>query len=296
MSRDADRTPTLQITSLSNPRVKWVQSLRKRRVRESEGVSIVEGFEEIRLAMDAGMMPQILFYCPPLVGDDSRLSILAELAGHGVGAVSVGRAVFAKLSYRESPDGWLAVVPARQHPLSDLSVGSTPLVLVCESIEKPGNLGAMLRTAEAAGVDAVIATSPVADWGNPNVIRASKGAVFAVPVATADSEQVARWLTDRRIEVIVATPDSDTLVTDLDLTGSVAVVVGAEHAGVSADWLRRADRVARLPMLGRLNSLNVATSAAIVIYEALRQRRLGPPPERAPGQPPKWGSGNRQRG
>ncbi|MBA3309162.1 MAG: RNA methyltransferase [Nocardioidaceae bacterium] len=260
------------ITSPANPRVKWLVGLRKRRARDAEGVTVVEGFEELTLALDAGVRPLALYFCPDLVADDTRLSTVERVAAGGIEVVELGKAAFEKASYRESPDGWLAAVPTPGRAVSELAVGPDPLILVCESIEKPGNLGAMLRTAEAAGVDAVIAASPLADWGNPNVIRASKGTVFALPVAAASSTEVAAWLRERHIQIVVASPGADALVTDLDLTCGTAVVVGAEHAGVSAAWLELTDHAARLPMFGRSNSLNVATSAAIVIYEALRQR------------------------
>ncbi|MBA2699191.1 MAG: RNA methyltransferase [Nocardioidaceae bacterium] len=261
-----------QITSPTNPRVKWLVSLRKRRTRDGEGVTLIEGYDELRLALDAGVSLRTLFYCPDLVGDPARLALVDDVAHHGAEVVSMGQAAFVKASYRDGPDGWLAVVRDPASRLADLSLSDEPLVLVCEGVEKPGNLGAMLRTAEAAGVDAVVAASPVADWNNPNVVRASKGTVFAVPVAAGTAKAVRAWLHERGLRVVVATPDADALVTDIDLTGPTAIVVGAEHEGVSAGWLEAADAVARLPMFGQVNSLNVAASAAIVVYEAVRQR------------------------
>jgi RNA methyltransferase, TrmH family len=148
------------------------------------------------------------------------------------------------------------------------------LLLVCERVEKPGNLGAMLRTADAAGLTALIAADPVTDWGNPNVIRASKGTVFSVPVASATAGDVLAWLADLALTVVAATPDADLLVTDADLTGPTAIVVGSETHGLPARWLAAADVRVRIPMFGRADSLNVATSAAIVAYEAVRQRLL----------------------
>jgi TrmH family RNA methyltransferase len=267
-----DERPAAAITSPSNPRVRWLVSLRKRRTRDAERVTVVEGHDELRLAIDAGVVPRNLFVCPELVGDPSQLALVEEARALGSEVLLLGVAAFAKASYRAGPDGWLAVLPEPSRPLDDIALSDQPLVLVCEGVEKPGNLGAMVRTAEAAGVDAVIAASPVADWGNPNVVRASKGTVFALPVAAATSPQVQTWLQSRRLRIVVATPDSDRLVTTVDLTGPTAIVVGAEHAGVSKSWLDVADGTARLPMFGQVNSLNVATSAAIVIYEAIRQR------------------------
>ncbi len=278
-----------QITSPTNPRVKWLVSLRKRRTRDDEGVTLIEGYDELRLALDVGVSVRTLFYSPELVADRDRLPLVDEAAHGGAEVVSMGKAAFMRASYREGPDGWLAVVADPTRGLDDLTLSDASLVLVCEGVEKPGNLGAMVRTAEAAGVDAVIAASPVADWSNPNVIRASKGTVFAVPIAADTTEAVGSWLRERAVQIVVATPDADTMFTDVDLTGPTAIVVGAEHAGVSGGWLAAADVAARLPMFGQVNSLNVATSAAVTLYEALRQRSSPPhvgPSTDQPDEPP----------
>jgi RNA methyltransferase, TrmH family len=260
------------ITSPANPRVKWLVGLRRRRTRDAERVTVLEGHDELSLALDAGVAPRQLFWCDALADTATTQTLLPRVTALGSEVVALGPAAFAKASYRESPDGWLAVVDAPGVPLDAVTLGARPLVLVCEAIEKPGNLGAMLRTAEAVGVDAVVAASPVADWGNPNVVRASKGTVFAVQVASGPAADVVAWLRHRGLSILVATPDATTAVTDADLTGPVAVVVGAEHAGVGTTLLQAADRTASLPMAGRVNSLNVAASAAVVLYEAVRQR------------------------
>ncbi|MDQ1537886.1 MAG: methyltransferase, TrmH family, partial [Actinomycetota bacterium] len=155
---------------------------------------------------------------------------------------------------------------------SDLSVGRSPLVLICQGVEKPGNLGAMLRTADAAGLAAVVAVDPVTDWSNPNLVRASKGTVFSVPVASADTTQALTWLADNGIALAATTPDTDLDYTEVDYTGPLAIAVGAEKYGLTKEILEAADYRIRIPMAGRANSLNVATSAAVVIYEAVRQR------------------------
>lgn len=260
------------ITSTGNPRVRHLVELRKRRVRDLEGVTIVDGYDELALALDVGAGVDTVYYCPELATDPTRLSLAAALTDAGTAVVRLGRAAFRKASYRQSPDGWLAVVATPESSLSALTLPKQPLVLVAESVEKPGNLGAMLRTADAAGVDAVVAASPVTDWGNPNVVRASKGTVFSVPIASASTAEVIDWLHGGGVSIVVATPETDTLVTDVDLTGGVAIVVGAEHAGVGDEWRAAADAAARIPMTGRVNSLNVGTAAAVVVFEAVRQR------------------------
>ncbi|MGH3447968.1 MAG: TrmH family RNA methyltransferase, partial [Nocardioidaceae bacterium] len=174
-----DSESTARITSPGNPRVKWLAGLRKRRTRDAEGATLVEGLEEITLALDAGVEPLALYHCPGLVRNHDAPTMLQRAADTGAEVVELASAAFAKASYRETPDGWLMVAPTPDCALRSIELGADPLVLVCEGIEKPGNLGAILRTAEAAGVDAVVAASPVADWGNPNVVRASLGTVFA---------------------------------------------------------------------------------------------------------------------
>lgn len=263
----------LEITSPTNDRIKELVALRRRRLRDRSGVTLVEGGEELDLVLAAGVRPRTLYYCPELV-DSGAKGTVDRLIELGSDVVKVSRSVFDKIAYRESPDGWLAVVPAVQTDLAHLQVGDRPLVVVCVGVEKPGNLGAMLRTADAAGVAAVIAADPVTDWGNPNLVRASKGTVFSVPVASAVSIEVLRWLTDRGMTIVATTPDAGALLTDVDLTGPTAIVVGSEKYGLSAEWLTWADAKVRIPMFGRADSLNVATSAAIVTYEAVRQRTL----------------------
>ncbi|CCH77580.1 putative rRNA methylase [Nostocoides japonicum T1-X7] len=264
----------LEITSPTNPRLKGLVALRRRRAREQSGTTLVEGYEELRLALDAGVEPRAVYHCPELMLDAAvRHDVLDAARDRGSDVVRLGRAAFERTAYREGPDGFVAEVPAPGLALGDLVLGAEPLVLVAEHVEKPGNLGAMLRTADAAGVDAVVAVDPVTDWGNPNVVRSSKGTVFSVPVASTDLTGLLGWLGDHGIRLVATTPAAESLHTAVDLTGPLAVAVGAEKDGLThAALAAAADRV-RIPMAGIVNSLNVATSAAIVVYEAVRQRR-----------------------
>jgi TrmH family RNA methyltransferase len=271
MPGDRCASAGLVITSPANPQIKRLVALRRRRIREAAAVTLVEGREELGLALSAGVRPVVLYYCPDLIGGGPR-SLVGQAEGLGADVVQVSRPVFEKIAYRESPDGWLAVVPAVRSGLAALEVGEQPLILVCDRVEKPGNLGAMLRTADAAGVTAVIATDPVTDWGNPNVIRASKGTVFSVPVASASTAEVMRWLAEHALKVVATAPGPGVELIDADLTGAIAIAVGSESCGLSAEWLARADLLVHIPMFGYADSLNVATSAAIVTYEAVRQR------------------------
>ena len=265
--------PDLHLTSAANPRLKSLVALRKRRVRESEGVTLLEGYEELGLALSAGVRPVALYTCAELMLDAARQQDVVE-AARAVGAqiVTVERGAFEKVAYREGPDGFLAVVPSVSARPRELSLPTNPLLLVAEGVEKPGNLGAMLRTADAVGVDGVIAADPVTDWGNPNVVRGSKGTVFSVPVASATTFETLTWLQERNIPLIAATPDTDVMHTDVDYTGGVAIAVGTEKYGLTDEVLDAATTRVRIPMVGQVNSLNVATSAAILLYEAMRQR------------------------
>ena len=277
-----DEPRDLLITSPSNPRLKALLALRRRRTREETGRTLVEGYEEIGLALSAGVRPSSVYVCEQLfspaghagsqeIGVQSEL--LDRLRDDGVEIVHLARAAFERVSYREGPDGLLAVVAAVGTPLADLRVeGPDYLALVSQGVEKPGNLGAMLRTADAAGVDAVVAADPVTDWGNPNVVRASKGTVFALPVASASTAEVVAWLRAHDVRLVVTTPETDVLHTEVDYTGRVAIAVGSEKHGADAALLEAADARVRIPMQGKANSLNVSVAAAVVLYEAVRQR------------------------
>jgi RNA methyltransferase, TrmH family len=262
------------ITSKQNPKIKALGNLRRKRDREAAGQTLVDGYEELSCALDAGVPIDTLYYCPELMGGQDQHDTLKRLIDSGVGAFELTRDIFEKVAYREGPDGWLAVVPAPKVGLEHLALKENPLILLFEAVEKPGNIGAMLRTADAAGVDAVISVSSITDWGNPNIIRASKGALFAVPVAEGNPEEVLAWLKQHSIAVVASTPDTTMSYTEPDLTKGVAVTVGSEKYGHTDYWLQNADQKVRIPMAGKVNSLNVATSAALLMYEAVRQRSI----------------------
>ena len=256
----------MDITSLQNPRVKYIVKLRDdKRQRLSDGLMLVEGYDEIRLALSTGHSPQTLLSSPEIV---SR-----QISGVSAESLSVSRAVFEKLSYRDNPDGWLAIFPIPHNSLADVKLNDKPLVIVAESIEKPGNLGAMLRTADAAHVDAILLCDPRVDLWNPNVVRASRGAVFSVPVVQCDNASALQWLKSRKMRVLAAVPSAEVLYSDVDMREPVAIAVGTEDEGLTNFWLDNADVKVKIPMMGRVNSLNVSVSTALIIYEALRQRK-----------------------
>lgn len=266
----------LQITSPTNARLRGLVALRRRRARELSGTTLVEGFEELSLALAAGVQPRAVYHCPDLMSQEAtRLRLVRECRTSGIETVRVSRAAFERTAYREGPDGFLAEVPQPGRPVTALDVAPGSLVLLAEGIEKPGNLGAMLRTADAAGAAAVVAVDPVTDWGNPNVVRASKGTVFSVPVASGTLAEVLPWLVAQGLRLVATTPDTDVLHTSADLTGGVALAVGTEKHGLTQAVLQAADQRIRIPMVGLADSLNVSTSAAVVLYEAVRQRSVG---------------------
>jgi RNA methyltransferase, TrmH family len=258
-------TGLMDITSLQNTRIKHIVRLRDdKRQRRQDGLMLVEGYDEILLALAAGHQPQTLLCAPELVSRQ-----ITEVSPENF---TVSRAVFEKVSYRENPDGWLAVFPIPHASLNDLKPGEPPLVIIAESIEKPGNLGAILRTADAAHVDGLLVCDPRVDLWNPNVVRASRGAVFIVPIAECDNASALEWLRTRRIRVLAATPSAEMVYSEVDLREPVALAVGTEDEGLSEFWLSNANIKARIPMLGRVNSLNVSVSTALIVYEAVRQR------------------------
>jgi TrmH family RNA methyltransferase len=270
------------LTSPANPRLKALVALRRRRAREETGQTLVEGHEEIRLALEAGVTPRTLYVSEELFSPSGRAGsqhigtqpeLVARLRAAGVEIVRLSPAAYGKVSYREGPDGLLAVVDDVGLPLSSLHVeGDQWLGLVTQGVEKPGNLGAMLRTADAAGADAVVAADPVTDWGNPNVVRASKGTLFALPVASGTTAETLDWLRRGDVTLVVTTPETDVVHTEVDYRGRVAVAVGSEKHGVDDALLEAATHRVRIPMHGRANSLNVSVAAAVVLYEAVRQR------------------------
>jgi RNA methyltransferase, TrmH family len=262
-----------EIRSPQNERVKRIVRLqRDAAARREFGLTVVEGSREVVRALENGWVPTEIYVALEQTTEDAR-ALALDAEQRGISVFRCSSEAFGKLSYRENPDGLLAVGPSVGRTLDDLVLPPNPFLLVAENVEKPGNLGALLRTADGAGVHAVIACDPATDLGNPNLIRSSVGTVFYLPVAQATSEDAARWLNAQHIRVVTTEPAAEMVHTDADLTGPLAIVVGAEDAGVSSVWQRAADVRVRIPMLGRNDSLNVSVAAAVLLYEVVRQRR-----------------------
>jgi TrmH family RNA methyltransferase len=266
------RAPTPVLTSTANPRVKAAVALRDRRERDATGLTLVDGAREVRRALDAGVAVTEAFICESLVGGPDARAALDRLAASDVPVTSVSEAVFAKLAFGSRAEGLLVVVRTPPTPLDRLAPGPDPLILVLEGVEKPGNVGAVLRTADGAGVDAVVAASAVTDLYNPNAIRASAGTIFGVPLAAAPSPDVLAWLRSFGVRIVTARVDATLAYTDVDLTGAIAIVLGAEADGLTETWHGDDITGVRIPMAGAADSLNVSISAAILAYEARRQR------------------------
>jgi TrmH family RNA methyltransferase len=262
------------ITSNQNPQVKYAVRLREdKRLRLIDRRIIVEGWEEIEIASTSGVKPITLYTAPEIIKTGTKIHSASEQV------FTVTRNVFNKLSYRENPDGWLAVFEMPNRHLTDLVLAKKPLVLVVEGIEKPGNLGAIIRTADAAGVNSILVTNPKVDLWNPNVIRASRGAVFSLPVVPTDNSHCLEWINAKQIRLVGASPGATHLYTEVDYLNPTAFVVGTEDLGLTNFWLEHADVVVQIPMVGKVNSLNVSVASALLIYEAKRQRSLTPSDE-----------------
>ncbi|MFM7328567.1 MAG: TrmH family RNA methyltransferase [Bacteroidota bacterium] len=256
------------ITSTQNVRIKEIGSLEKARERKEHGVFVIEGVREITLAATAGYRIQTLVVCEDL---------FPEWKGHPAAAIAgsiltVTHEVFSRLAVREDSGGMIAVAAMKPHTLAQLRPGPAPLLLVLESVEKPGNLGAILRTADAARVDAVIVCDPQTDLYNPNAIRSGIGCLFTVPVAVATSAEAITWLKQNNIRIWATHLEGAVPYHTVDYLQPSAIVMGTEATGLSTQWVAAANAAIIIPMRGKIDSMNVSTAAAVVVFEAMRQR------------------------
>jgi TrmH family RNA methyltransferase len=260
------------ITSPQNPAIKTLVRLRDRRHRDRSRRFLVEGYREIGRALEGGIEIDTLYHCPELWLGGNEAKLVARVAGTGAGVTETSEAAFRKASYRDRPEGLLAVAVQFDTGLARIDLDGEPLVLVVEAIEKPGNLGTMMRTADAAGCRAVVVCDPATDPFNPNVVRASLGTLFTVPLAVSTTREARAALSAVGMRTVATTPDTSLTVYQANLVGAVAVVVGSEQYGLSDAWLEGADLLARIPMAGSADSLNAAMAAGIALFEAVRQR------------------------
>lgn len=267
------------VTSAQNPKIKELRALQeKSRLRRETGLFVVEGRRELEHCLDAGFVPRTVFVCREIIQSEDLARIIGKAepyTGPGIPEVQVVElpsALYDKVAYRGGTEGIIAEIGWGERGLDCLELGEKPLIAVLERVEKPGNLGAVLRSADAAGADAVIICDPLTDLYNPNLIRASIGAVFTTQVVTATSEDTIKWLKMKGIRILTAQLQDSQWYYDTDMRAGTAIVMGTEATGLTPIWREAADAHIRIPMLGRLDSLNVSVSAAILLYEAVRQR------------------------
>lgn len=267
------------VTSAQNTKIKTLSALEeKSSLRRESGLFVVEGRREIERCLSYGCKPKSLFLCGEILPESEMKALVckAESLNPSCRLIQIPRAIYDKVAYRGGTEGVIAEMEARPRTLEELKLRDDALVMVLEAVEKPGNLGAILRSADATGVDAVLICDPLTDLYNPNLLRASLGAAFSVPIATCTSEEAIIWLKAKDIKIYTAQLQDSSLYYDTDLTGPSALVMGTEATGLSDVWREAADRHIRLPMLGICDSLNVSVSAAVLLYEALRQRQNPP--------------------
>lgn len=258
-----------KITSTQNAFIKKVVHLRDRHARQKEGLTIVEGIKEVQTAWQKRAPFERVYFCPELFEDSG---LLKEFTAAGVEVLETTRPVFDKISFGDRAEGILGVCRYPQTSIKTLKVGKNPLVVVVESVEKPGNLGAILRTCDGAKADALIVCGGLTEIYNPNTVRASLGAAFTVPAVSATNEEALAFLRSKKIKIFATFPDTRKYYTASDLTGPSAIILGSEQDGLSDFWHTNADEKIKIPLLGEVNSLNVAVCAAVVVYEAVRQR------------------------
>ncbi len=260
------------ITSHLNPKIKTLIRLGRGRGRDRKELFVFEGIKEIDLALQAGIEIHSFFYCRDIVDPD--------LLEHYMGIVDpavvfeITPAIFSRIAYRETTGGILVAGKSRYLQLEDITLAACPLILVLESVEKPGNLGGILRTADAAGVDAVLICDPLTDLFNPNIIRSSLGTVFTKQVAACTNDEAIRWLRERKLKIFATDLNTEHYYQQEDYTVPCAIVMGTEHDGLSQRWLSVADHRMKIAMNGSIDSLNVSTAAAILVFEAVRQRNI----------------------
>lgn len=264
------------ITSMQNPKLKAALKLNERRDRNQTGLFLIEGYRELARAVDGGVRIRSLFICPEFFLGENERGLIEKVKQMGADIWPCAPHVFEKLSYRDRPDGLVAVGVQMKWELSDLAKSiagkHNPFLVVAEAIEKPGNLGTILRSADAAGADGVIVCDRCTDLYNPNVVRASVGTLFTLPVVEAKSEETLAWLKEKGIKVVAATPSASEEFTKTEMKGAVAIAVGTEQLGLSKRWMEASDICVRIPMLGVADSLIVATATTLLLYEVVRQR------------------------
>jgi len=260
-----------QIISAQNPKIKNILKLQqKSSERKKQNLIVIEGLREIKLAKGAGITLKSIFFCPEIISEDEIIKTFHPISS----IVEISLDIYHKLAYRGSTEGIIALAEPTYLTLNKVTLRKNPLIIVLESVEKPGNLGAILRTADAAKIDAVIISDPLTDIYNPNVIRSSIGCVFTNQVIACSSDEAIAWLKENRIKTYAASLTATQKYHEKDLTAPTAIIMGTEANGLTDKWLKNTDEQIIIPMSGAIDSLNVSTSTAIIVFEAMRQRNF----------------------
>lgn len=260
----------MTITSLQNNAIKNIVKLGKNRERQQQGLFIIEGARELSLALRANYVVESVYVCRDLFVNSKYPDVLDAISDRLI--FDISHEVFSKIAYRENSDGVVALAKPKGHTLDDLKLSENPFIILLESVEKPGNLGAILRTADASAADAVVVCNPQTDLYNPNVIRSSVGGLFTVQTAVCSSDEAIAWLRENNIKSYAAELEASEFYQNIDFTGPSAIVMGTEADGLSSTWLNNADKRIKIPMMGEIDSLNVSVSTAVITFEAMRQR------------------------
>ncbi|MEI6577078.1 MAG: RNA methyltransferase [Bacteroidota bacterium] len=261
-----------RITSHTNPKVKNLIKLGKGRGKDRKENFIFEGLKEIELALAAGIEIVSVYFCPEIVDADVLETIGTQVDPRKI--FSISTEIYSRIAYRDSTGGFLVLAKTQYQKLHDIKLSKNPLVLILESVEKPGNLGGILRTSDAANIDLVIICDPLTDLFNPNIIRSSLGCIFTVPTIACTTEEAQLWLKENNIKSYASDLATDHWYHELDYTGPSALIMGTEATGLSENWLNVADHRIKIPMQGKIDSLNVSTATAILVFEAMRQRKF----------------------
>lgn len=261
------------LTSLKNPKVQQVRQLWKRRTRDESQLFLIEGFRELTRALQGNIKIETLFFSPELFLGSNEMQLIERIEATGASLFTCNEYVFRALSYRDRPDGLIAIAKQFHHPIDTLPLTDNSLFVVAEGIEKPGNLGTILRSSDAVGVNGVIVCDRCTDIFNPNVVRASVGTLFTVPVVEVEGQAAFCWLKKQGVTILAATPSATQEYTQVDLRRPIAIAMGTEQVGLSPQWMQGADLQVRIPMCGVADSLNVAMATTLLLYETIRQRR-----------------------
>ena len=267
---------TKYISSVQNPLIKKALLLKdKSRERKKSGLFLSEGMRELQIANGAGYEIVTIFYCENILTDAQNNPFLKLFSADKL--ISVSTEVYKRIAHRDTTEGILAIIKSKSHELSSLKfVSPNPLILIAEAPEKPGNIGALLRTADAANLDTVLIANPKTDLYNPNIIRSSVGCVFSRNVRIGSTEEIIEFLKRNEFQIYCAALTASKEYTTVSYKGPTAIVVGTENSGLSEDWLNSSTQNIIIPMEGEIDSMNVSVSAAILIFEAKRQRKLNP--------------------